>query len=558
MRTPSRPPSNRWLILVIACLAQFMVVLDATVVNVALPSIQRGLHFSPANLQWVVNAYTLIFGGFLLLGGRAADLLGRKRLFVAGVALFAGASLLNGLAQSSTMLIRRPRAPGPRRRARLARRAVDHHDHLHRDRRAHPGAGRLERDRGRWRRRRSAARRRADRPRLLALGVLRQRPRRRHHDRCSRSGSSPSHGPRPSTARSTSLGATTVTGRPARARLRDRQGAGVRLGLGPHDWPPRRRRRAGGAVHRDRAAGRRPARAAQRSSVSGRWRSADSALLLVGSAMFGMFFFASLYVQEILGYSPLDAGLAFLPVTVGIAAGAGVAQQLISRFGVRDVATAGLAIAAAGMLILTGLSGARQLRQPARRPDPAEHRHGPRVRADHAARHERRQRRRRRARVRAVQHRPAGRRLARTRDPSRRSPPVADHRPAPFVGHACHARIGQGRRLPRGVRCARGDAARGGAAIMVRAAASRERRSRPRPDQLPPSVVAARVRRMAVRWPSAKTADERMPSATDAGCSTPRRDVLRAWTRRRRRRDRRSAPASVVARCSATSRPRRI
>ena len=91
--------------LVIACMAQFMVVLDATVVNVALPSIQRGLHFSPANLQWVVNSYTLIFGGFLLLGGRAADLLGRKRLFVAGVAVFSIASLINGLAQSSTMLI---------------------------------------------------------------------------------------------------------------------------------------------------------------------------------------------------------------------------------------------------------------------------------------------------------------------------------------------------------------------------------------------------------------------------------------------------------------------
>jgi len=97
--------TNRWLILVIACLAQFMVVLDATVVNVALPSIQRGLHFSPSSLQWVVNAYTLIFGGFLLLGGRAGDLLGRKRLFIVGVALFSGASLLNGLAQSSGMLI---------------------------------------------------------------------------------------------------------------------------------------------------------------------------------------------------------------------------------------------------------------------------------------------------------------------------------------------------------------------------------------------------------------------------------------------------------------------
>src|SRR2546423_10029090 len=96
---------NPWVVLVIACLAQFMVIIDATVVNVALPRIQTGLHFSPANLQWVVNGYTLIFGGFLLLGGRAADLLGRKRLFIAGVILFSAASLINGLAQSSGMLI---------------------------------------------------------------------------------------------------------------------------------------------------------------------------------------------------------------------------------------------------------------------------------------------------------------------------------------------------------------------------------------------------------------------------------------------------------------------
>src|SRR5437868_5499292 len=86
-------------------MAQFMVVLDATIVNVALPSIQRGLNFSASSLPWVVNAYTLIFGGFLLLGGRAADLVGRRRLFAAGIVLFSAASLLNGLAQSPTMLI---------------------------------------------------------------------------------------------------------------------------------------------------------------------------------------------------------------------------------------------------------------------------------------------------------------------------------------------------------------------------------------------------------------------------------------------------------------------
>src|SRR5213076_3077050 len=97
--------TNRWLVLVIVCLAQFMVILDATIVNIALPSIQHGLSFSDADLQWVINAYTLVFGGFLLLGGRAADLLGRQRLFIAGVALFSVASLVNGVATSSGMLV---------------------------------------------------------------------------------------------------------------------------------------------------------------------------------------------------------------------------------------------------------------------------------------------------------------------------------------------------------------------------------------------------------------------------------------------------------------------
>src|SRR5438445_2720170 len=100
-----RVPVNRWFILVLVCIAQFLVILDATFVNVALPSIQHGLHFSPTSLQWIVNAYTLVFGGFLLLGGRASDLLGQQRLFVAGVVVFTAASLVNGIATSSGMLI---------------------------------------------------------------------------------------------------------------------------------------------------------------------------------------------------------------------------------------------------------------------------------------------------------------------------------------------------------------------------------------------------------------------------------------------------------------------
>src|SRR5918994_1996675 len=96
---------NRWVVLVVVCFAQFMVILDGTVVNVALPAIQADLGFKPTDLAWVVNAYTLVFGGFLLLGGRAADLFGRKRLFVAGVALFSIASLLDAVATSPGQLI---------------------------------------------------------------------------------------------------------------------------------------------------------------------------------------------------------------------------------------------------------------------------------------------------------------------------------------------------------------------------------------------------------------------------------------------------------------------
>ena len=96
---------NPWLVLSLVCMAQFMVILDATIVNVALPSIQTDLDVAEADLQWVVNSYTLIFGGFLLLGGRAGDLIGRKRLFLAGLVVFTVASFLNGIATSSEFLI---------------------------------------------------------------------------------------------------------------------------------------------------------------------------------------------------------------------------------------------------------------------------------------------------------------------------------------------------------------------------------------------------------------------------------------------------------------------
>ena len=102
----ARPSGRRGLlILLLLCGAQFLVVLDATIVNVALPSVQRALGFTPQNLQWVASGYALTFAGFLLLGGRAADRLGRRRVFMTGVLLFIAASLAGGLSTSSGMLI---------------------------------------------------------------------------------------------------------------------------------------------------------------------------------------------------------------------------------------------------------------------------------------------------------------------------------------------------------------------------------------------------------------------------------------------------------------------
>src|SRR5437868_7704056 len=96
---------KRWLALYVLCLGSLMIVLDATIVNVALPAIRDDLGFSEASLAWVVNAYMIAFGGLLLLAGRLGDLLGRRRIFLAGLAVFSVASLACGLAQNEAMLV---------------------------------------------------------------------------------------------------------------------------------------------------------------------------------------------------------------------------------------------------------------------------------------------------------------------------------------------------------------------------------------------------------------------------------------------------------------------
>jgi EmrB/QacA subfamily drug resistance transporter len=96
---------RRWLTLVVVCFGQLMIMVDVTIVNVALPSIQRDLHFTPATLSWVVNAYLITYGSFLLLAGRAGDLIGRKKVFISGLVIFTVASALSGLTQDAVMLV---------------------------------------------------------------------------------------------------------------------------------------------------------------------------------------------------------------------------------------------------------------------------------------------------------------------------------------------------------------------------------------------------------------------------------------------------------------------
>jgi len=342
-----------WLVLVIACLAQFMVVLDATVVNIALPSVQRGLHFSAANLQWVVNGYTLIFGGFLMLGGRAADLIGRKRLFVAGVALFSLASLLNGFAQSSGMLIA-GRALQGLGGALVSPAALSIVTTTFSD-----GEQRTK-ALGVW----SAIAASGAAVGLLVGGVL--------TDLASWRWVFFVNVPIGIATVALALRYVAESRMDVEHRSFDLAGAFTVTGglvvlvytivkAQAFGWASARTLLLGALAIALLAAfvaiERRSQAPLMRLSIF-RVRTlaiADTVLLLVASAMFGMFYFASLYVQEILGYSPLRAGLAFLPVTAGIMIGAGLAQQLIRRIGVRYVSIAGITLATAGMLVLTQL-----------------------------------------------------------------------------------------------------------------------------------------------------------------------------------------------------------
>ncbi len=348
----SKYAGNKWVTLVLVCLAQFMVILDATIVNVALPTIQTDLDFSDANLQWVVNGYTLLFGGFLLLGGRAADILGRKRIFIAGVILFSAASLLNGLATNAEQLvafralqglggalvspaalsiITTTFAEGPERTKALGVWGA-----------IAAGGGAFG---------------------LLLGGVLVEAlswewiffvnvpvgiaaaflsSRLIVESKAERAGSFDV------------LGAVLVTAGLmvlVYAIVRAEQngwGSATTLGLGAvalallTAFLVAEARIRGPLVRLDIFKIRTLA-------VS------NLVLLLVAGGLFALFFFSSLYVQRILGFSPIEAGLAFLPVTAGILIGSVTAQMGVKRFGAYANTLVGMVIAAVGLFLLASV-----------------------------------------------------------------------------------------------------------------------------------------------------------------------------------------------------------
>ncbi len=344
--TPLPAPVHRGLILAIACLGQFMVILDVAVVNVALPSMQADLGFSPTGLQWVVNAYTLTFAGLLLLGGRTADLFGRRRMFLVGLGLFTGASLVCGLAQNDWSLIAARSVQGlgaailspvtltivtttftePRERSRAL---------------------------GVW----SAALASGGAVGVLLGGILTDLLSWRWIFLVNI----------PVGIAGIVIGRVVLRESRAETRTRSLDVAGAitvtasltALVFGivetnTHGWTSPwtlipiaasvvlfiafiviETRLASSPIV--------PLRLLRSRALAG----ADIAMACVGGSMFAMWYFVSLYLQEVLGMSPLQAGLGFVPAALGVVVGAQIAGRIVPRTGPRPIlAIAGLIISA--------------------------------------------------------------------------------------------------------------------------------------------------------------------------------------------------------------------
>ena len=345
------------LALVVIAAAQLMVVLDATIVNVALPHIQRALGFSGSGLEWVVNAYALTFGGLLLLGGRAGDILGRRRVFVAGIVLFAVASLLGGLATSEAWLLGAralqgvgaavvaptalslitttfPEGP-PRNRAMGVYAAMSIGG-------AAVGllAGGVLTTYLSWRWVFFVNVPIAIIVALMAPRVLGESE--RHTGRFDIAGAITGTGGLAALVYGLSSAATTANGVShwGDTKVIASLTAAVVLlasfllieSRSKHALMPLR-------IFRDR-------------NRSG----ANLIMLCIGTAMFGMFFFLTIFVQTVWGYSAIKTGVAYLPMVAMIMAMAGVSSGLVGRIGARPLLIAGSAVGAGGMYWLSRIT----------------------------------------------------------------------------------------------------------------------------------------------------------------------------------------------------------
>jgi EmrB/QacA subfamily drug resistance transporter len=353
---PGRPREN--ILLFVVCLAQFMVILDVAIVNVALPSIRGGLDFSTTGLQWVVNAYTLTFAGFLMLGGRSADLLGRRRVFVVGTAAFAASSLLCAVSGSSGMLLGARALQG-------VSGAVISPATLSIITASFAEGSERNRGLGVW----AAMGGLGASSGALLGGILTQ-----------------SFGWPAIFAVNVPLGALVVVLGlrviPRTCDARDRRatrhfdvtGAGlVTAGLASLTYGIVRTDTlgwvaAGVVVPLALGVGLIAAFAVVEARFAlvplvplsifrlRRLRAANLVVVLLYAALFAMWFFLTLYLQQVLHFDALQAGLSFLPMTLSVFGGSSIAPRLIARFGVRSVLTAGMLLGAVGSLLLSGVS----------------------------------------------------------------------------------------------------------------------------------------------------------------------------------------------------------
>jgi EmrB/QacA subfamily drug resistance transporter len=349
---PAVPPPHprRWLVLVVIAMAQLLITLDVTVANISLPTIQQALHISDANRQWVVTAYSLTFGGFLLLGGRIADFTGRRRAFIAGLLGFAVTSALGAVALDSATLFAARALQGAfgalMAPAALSLLAVTFTDPAGRARAfgvygaVAGGGGAIG---------------------LLLGGVLTQYL----SWRWTLAISTPIAGLTTVAAfrlvaESRATGSTrydlpgTIT---ATAGLVALVYGFTRAGTDGWTAVPTMALLAVALVLLAafvliEVSSRHPL-LPMRVVLDRNRGGAYLARLFVGVAIFGVFLFLTYYLQQSLGYSALRTGVAFLPFTAGIVAGSAIATRLLPRIGARTAMVAGLALAAAGLLLLT-------------------------------------------------------------------------------------------------------------------------------------------------------------------------------------------------------------